>query len=151
MPFEPLKTDEPYEGQSPATPEFEKQLMSGCSVIMVSCFLIYFLVAWPWFVFFNANTISGLIQSIGLGFLPATIAGVVLILKYNIAGASGFVGGIFASAVFVFLRIQQFALGNGSHDLPQTEYPATWAYFVPLAMIFISIGLSAIFWPKQPK
>ncbi len=149
MPFEPLKTDEPNEGHSPATPEFEKQLMSGCTVILTGCFVVYFLVIWPWIVFLDTHTMAGLTKSLTFGLIPATLLGILLLIKFNIAGASGFVGGIFASAVFVFLRLQQFMLAEGHNDLPQPEYPSSWVIFIPIAMVFLAVGLSAIFWPKD--
>lgn len=149
MPFEPLRTDEKFEGQAPKQTDFEKQLMSGCSVILVSCFIVYFMVIWPWIVFEDGYTVQGLIRVLSFGAGFASAFGIFLILKFKLAGASGFVGGAMASAVFMFLRMQQFMLARGSVDLPQPEYPDRWTGLVPLAWMMIVLAIVGVLWPKE--
>lgn len=151
MPFEPLRTDEKLEGpvknRKPQT-DFEKQLMSGCMVILVSCFLVYGLIIWPWFVF-EPHTVKGLARALGFGAGTATVFGIIVTLKFKLAGGAGYLGGGFAAAVFMFLRLQQIMLGKGHNDLPQPEYPERWVHLVPLAYVLLSIAIVAIFLPKE--
>lgn len=149
MPFEPLQTDEKLEGP-PRKPQstFEKQMMSGCFVILVTCFLVYFVVMWPWFVF-PAYTVPGLINCLVFGAAAAAVLGIVATLKFQLAGGAGFLGGGLAAAVFMYLRMDQFMLGRGHNDLPQPEYPERWVILVPLAWVLLSAAVVAIFLPKE--
>ena len=157
MPFEPINTDEKLEGRpnsrKPKT-DFERQLMSGCMVILVCCFLVYGLSVWPWFVAgeespFKTYTVQGLINALAIGCGSASVIGLFATIKFKLAGGAGFMGGSFAGGVFMFLRLQQIMLGKGHNDLPQPEFPERWMYLVPLAWVLLTVALVAIFMPKE--
>ena len=149
MPFEPLKTDEKLEGPPPKQQSpLEKQLMSGCMVILLTCVIVYGLCLWPWFTF-QGHTVSGLVKALTFGAGSSIVLGIFVTLKYGMAGASGFLGGAFVAAVFMFLRIQQYMLGKGHNDLQQPEYPERWQWLVPLAWVLLAVVIVAIFLPKE--
>lgn len=148
MPFEPLKTDEKYEGPAQAKTNLERQLMAGCTTIVVICFLVYFITIWPWFAL-PAYTVSGLTEALIFGAGASVILGIIATLKFKSAGGAGFLGGAMAASVFMYLRLNQIMLGKGHVDLPQPEYPERWEWLVPLAYMVLCIAVVAVLWPKE--
>lgn len=142
MPFEPLQTDEPLTGPKERRKDFEAQLMAGCTTIGVVSLLTYFLTVWPFTVFADYKA-SELAMILLCGALPATVLGCLATLKFKLAGASGFFGGGMAGAVFMYLRLQQTALGYLEvKDLPRPDYPAAVAWGMPVGWFAVS-GLMA--------
>jgi hypothetical protein len=122
--------------------------MNGCATIVVLSFTTYGLVVWPFFVM-PEYTIFGLLTIIVLGMAPATVFGALAVRRAGLAGAAGFFGGAMASAVFIFLRLQQTQLGRLSYELPDPEYPAAWGWMLPLAWFLFSGGIAAVLLPKE--
>jgi len=151
MPFEPLRTDEPIERHAVRkVRDFESSLMAGCATIVLASLITYFLSIWPFFVF-PEYRISGLLIIALAGPGTAGVFGIFCTRKFGLAGASGFVGGAMASAIFMFLRLQQTVAVRGHHDYVQPEYPDRWAWLTPLAWFLISGALALIFLPKEPE
>ena len=147
MPFEPLQTDEqipPSRGQK----DFESSLMQGCATIVLASLITYGLTVWPFFVF-EEYRIQGLAMSMALGPGTACILGLFATRKFKLAGASGFLGGGMAGAIFIFLRLQQTVAVRGHYEHLQPEYPDRWAWMTPLAFFMIAVALVLIFLPKQ--
>jgi hypothetical protein len=67
----------------------------------------------------------------------------------GLAGASGFVGGAFISAIFMFLRLDQSMLRNFVPDVPRPDYPDAWKGLVPLGFVLVSLILAILFVPKK--
>ncbi|MCU0315642.1 MAG: hypothetical protein MUC92_03515 [Fimbriimonadaceae bacterium] len=149
MGFEPLKTDEKIPPTNKPKSDFEAQLMSGCSVIVVVAFLTYFLTAWPWFVF-PLYTLTGLQTAIVAGCGTSVVLGGISCFRFRIAGASGFLGGALAAGVFIFLVLNEVGKGRVSQDLPRPEYPERWQWMVPLLFV-VACVLVAILLTRKEK
>ncbi len=142
MAHEPLRTDEPLSEPVKSKSDFETQLMAGCATISLAAVFTYLIAVWPWLVF-PEYRLDGLI-TIGLtGALPASVFGALCIRRFRLAGASGFFGGGMASAVFMYLRLEQTMLGRLSVDLPAPEYPERWAWLLPIVW-FLWTGLLGV-------
>jgi hypothetical protein len=148
MPFEPLRTDEKATSQTKRVAEFEGQMMAGCSVIGLTSVLIFALTAWPFFIV-PEYRIAGLTQAFLWGMLPAWCLGTFSTVRMGLAGASGFVGGAFISAIFMFLRLDQSMLRNFVPDVPRPDYPDAWKGLVPLGFVLVSLTLAILFVPKK--
>ena len=147
MPFEPLQTDEkipPSRGKQ----DFESSLMQGCATIVLASLITYGLTVWPFFVF-EEYRIQGLALSMALGPGAACLLGLFSTRKFKLAGASGFLGGAMAGAIFIFLRLQQTVAVRGHYEYVQPEYPDRWSWMAPLAFFLIAIALVLIFLPKE--
>jgi hypothetical protein len=122
--------------------------MSGCATIVVASFVTYGLAVWPYFVL-PEHTVAGLVTIVLSGMAPASVFGSLAVRSHGLAGAAGFLGGAMASAVFVYLRLQQTQLGRLSYELPDPEYPAAWVWMLPLAWFLLCGGLAALLLPKE--
>lgn len=146
MPFEPLKTDEPL--TSTKKKDFEGQLMAGCSVILVSSVAILLFTILPWAIF-PIYTAQGLISAVAAGAGIAWLGGIVLCRKFAVAGAAGFLGGVMASGIFMYLRMEQIRFMQFDPSRPEVELPSSWTYGVPLGWLALAIATVIAFLPKE--
>ncbi|MBX3113584.1 MAG: hypothetical protein KF824_09805 [Fimbriimonadaceae bacterium] len=147
MPFEPLGTDEPLEESAPRPKSFEGQLMTGCSVILVSSFLVYLLAMWP-FLVFEHRTSAQLYTALAFATIPTFIVGAVFVRLGKLAGAAGFTGGLFVGAVFLYLRLETVLTARFNPMLDQPEYPPEWKWLVPIAWLLAGLTVLFIVLPK---
>lgn len=148
MPFDPLQTDEKLDQPAAKERDFDAQMLAGCTAFVGTSILCYLLGVWPYFVFAESNKLVTLALSSGFGLIPSAVLGIVVTRKSGIPGACGFLCGAMAVAIFLFLRLQQVMLALQIKDLPQPEYPASWAWIVPLAWLLTCVVLLVIFLPK---
>lgn len=151
MPFEPLRTDEPYTGPKVKKNDFENHLMSGCAFVTVTAFLVYGMIAWPYLAFPDVHTVPGLRNAMLYGLIPANIVGMIAVRRTGPAGIAGYLGGSLCSAVFVYLRLQEVMRGKLVADLPDPEWPDRLAWAVPLGTAAIAIVLAAAIYPYRKK
>lgn len=125
--------------------------MAGCSAIVLVSVVSYGLAAWPWFVVEEYRT-SGLAAALGLGAGSAVVFGAVAAYRLRLAGAVGFVGGSLASAAFMYLRLQHTFAAKLDPQLPDPEYPESWAVGIPLGWTLLALGLGVLFavWRRDP-
>jgi len=148
MPFEPLGTDEPLEASAPRPQSFEGQLMTGCSVILVSSFLVYLLAMWP-FLILEHRTTAQLYKALAFNTIPTFIAGACFVRFGKLAGAVGFAGGLFVGAVFLYLRLETVLTARFNPMLDQPEYPPNWKWIVPFAWLLAGLAVLFIVLPKE--
>ncbi len=129
-------------------PDFERELMAGCTTIVLLSFACYALTIWPFF-FLPEYTLRGLGTCVAFGAILPAILGVVAIRKLDIVGIAGYLGGTMAGIVFVYLRLSQTMLGLYDESLPMPEYPERWAWLVPLVWVLASIVLALMTYPKE--
>ncbi|MBX3096555.1 MAG: hypothetical protein KF812_06815 [Fimbriimonadaceae bacterium] len=150
MPFEPLKTDEPYDGPKIKKNDFENHLMGGCAFVTVTAFLVYGLVSWPYLVF-PVHTVPGMQDTLIYGMLPAMILGMIATRKAGPAGVAGFLGGALCSSVFTYLRLQEIMLGKSVADLPAPEWPDRLSWAIPLGGALAAVILALAIYPYRKK
>lgn len=145
MPFQPIRTDEPYEGPKNKTKDLDTILLGGCSAFVATSIITYVLVVWPHFAFPTTHLISTLILTSGIGMGSAAVFGAYLTRRFGVAAAGGFLGGALSTAIFLNLRLKQVLIMEGVEEQPQPEFPANWQYFVPMAwllLVLVVIGLT---------
>jgi len=144
--FDPLQTDEKLEKPIKSGPNFEAQILSGCSFFVATSLLTYAIGVWPFFVLADQHLIAKFLMACAFGLLPTAIIGVVAGIKGGVPGACGFLGGTIAVAMFMYLRISQIMLGEHMPDLPKPDYPSAAAWILPLFWTVIAViiaGFSA--------
>ncbi len=135
MPFDPILTDEKIEGNSPRKPDFEAQIMAGCSQFVIQSFAIYGLGAWPFFLFPDVFLVSSLALNFAVGYLPALILMIFATRKFGLPAAAGCLGGSMVLGVFLFLRLQQVHIPSILNSAPKPEWPKQWVWMLPLAIL----------------
>jgi hypothetical protein len=149
VPFEPLQTDEKLEEKVRPERDMDTQMLFGCGSFVFVSIVSYALAAWPMFVVPNTHLLVDFGIALAAGLIPASILGVVAIRKTGLAGACGFVGGAMATAIFLFLRLEQLMLGYSVREIPRPEYPRSWMWIVPTAWVIAAILLAVIFLPRR--
>lgn len=144
MPFQPIRTDEPYQGPPKKPKDLDSIMLAGCGAFVGTSLITYVLVVWPHFAFPATHLLSTLALTSGLGIVPATVFGAYVTRRFGVAAAGGFLGGALSTAIFLNLRLKQVLIFEGVDEQPQPEFPASWQYFVPLAwllLVLVTIGL----------
>lgn len=145
MPFEPLRTDEPYRGPKSKQKDLDSIMLAGCGAFVATSLITYALVIWPHFAFPTTHLLATLGLTCGIGMGSASIFGAYVTRKFGVAAAGGFLGGALSTAIFLNLRLKQVLMMDGVDEQPQPEFPANWEYFVPLAwilLVVVIIGLT---------
>lgn len=148
MAFDPLQTDEKLDKGIKKQPDFDSQMLAGCTAFVGTSVLSYLLAVWPFFILPDMNRVVVLAADFGLGFVPFAGLGIYSTRKAALPGACGFLGGALATAVFLSLRLQQVMLGLKLRDLPQPEYPPSFVWLVPVAWLLLTLCIIAIFLQK---
>lgn len=149
MPFEPLNTDERLEKPVRRERDMDDQMLFGCSGFVVASIGGYGLSVWPFFAFAQIEKIATLAQDCAIGFVPAVILAVLIARKFGLAGACGAVGGAMASAMFLYLRIQQAFMAHMARQAPEPDYPVVLQWVIPLAWLLALILAALWAMPKE--
>lgn len=149
MPFEPLQTDEKLDQPAKRAQDMDAAMLAGCTGFVGASLLTYVLAVWPWFVFDTTHRIAtlGLCGLVGGG--PAVVVGIVAVRRYGLAGACGFVGGGLATAIFMFLRLEQVVALRGDRRMPQPEFPDMWRWLVPVAYLAVVLLVVSVALPRS--
>lgn len=145
MPFENSDMDEKIEGRPPASKSLEAELTRGCFQIILISLGVFFFFVWPFIIFQDTHTMAGLTKALLVGPLVSILAGAGICYGLKTAGATGYLGGIFASCIFLFLRMQQIMLGEGQEGVAQPEYPGYVVFALPLAIVALAFAIALIF------
>ncbi|MBC8066662.1 MAG: hypothetical protein H7Y17_17665 [Chlorobia bacterium] len=137
--MEPLSTDEKLESPRPPERDMDTQMVFGCTGFVVASFGTYFLSVWPFFLWLDIHNIPTLLKACASGLLPALLCGAYQAWKYGIAGAAGFIGGMMAVAIFLYLRFQQIFLEVQAQRIPPPMYPQWIEWFAPLMLMLLAI------------
>jgi hypothetical protein len=135
----PLPTDEHVPGRKRDT-DLDTVLLRGCGLFVVVSFSTLILSAWPYIVFGDLATFGGLARAAAFGLLPAWILGIVAAIRTETVGAAGFVGGALSVAIFLYLRLQQVALGYEIREVPKPEFAPAMVWMYPLAWLVVSLA-----------
>ncbi|MBS1704533.1 MAG: hypothetical protein JST40_01555 [Armatimonadetes bacterium] len=150
MPFEPLQTDEKLDAPIKAEPDFDQVMLKGCSFFVVASLMSYFLAIWPWIAVKSPEKLGGFFLAVGLGFGTSGIFGAYCAHKSGLPGASGYLGGGLASAVFLHLRLKSLALGYDMREIPKPEFPLDWVWMAPVVWVLATLLVAAVFLLKSP-
>jgi hypothetical protein len=145
--FEPLQT-----GPAPKKNDMDTQMLFGCSVFLVCAFGAYGMSVWPWFVFQDAERSASVMLCTLIGILPTATLGMYMVKRGGLGAACGLAGGSCASAVFLYLRIQQAFMAYSAQQAPKPDYPGWVAVAVPAGQFLVVgalAGLAAWIWPMK--
>lgn len=136
------RTDEVQPGSSPKRHDMDGRFFAGCLTISALSIALFFLQAWPFFVF-QAATKSGLTGIALAGCLPTLVIGALIVRKFDLEGGTALVGGTVSASVFAFLRMDMVDLGRfaGSTSITEPDYPAFWVWALPAGWAFLVTGL----------
>lgn len=125
-------TDEKKPGGAPRKHDMDARFFAGCLTISVLSIALFFLQAWPFFVF-EAATIEGLSKIALAGCLPTLVIGALIVRKFDLEGGTALIGGTVSAAVFAFLRMDMVGLGRfgTSESLIEPDYPGFWVWMMP--------------------
>jgi hypothetical protein len=143
VPFEPLKTDELLDQPAKTGPDWDTLMLMGCGGFILSSVIHFALSIWPHFVFSAGNELKSLGVAALLGLVPASIFAAIVVRRFGIPAAGGILGGSFATAIFLHLRLRQFDAGRGLPDFPQPEFPASWTWMAPMAWVIFTLIVTA--------
>jgi hypothetical protein len=142
MPFEPLGTDEKLDAAVPRERDMDSVMLTGCTGFVMASVLTYALGVWPFFVFPEIYLLRTLGLCALVGLVPSLIAGVIFAKKFGVAGAAGMVGGSLATAIFLYLRLDQVSALRNSNLPGEPQYPGNWAVIIPAVWLLISLGIA---------
>lgn len=149
LPFEPLKTDEKLDEKVRPERDMDTQMLFGCGSFVFVSIVSYLLAAWPMFVIANTHLLVEFGVALAAGLIPSLVLGAVATRKTGLPGACGFVGGAMATAIFLFLRLEQLMLGYSVREIPQPEYPRSWMWIVPTAWVVLAVLVAVLLLPKR--
>ncbi len=149
MAFEPLKTDEKFDGHIEKKPDFDSQMLFGCGAFLITSVFGYLMVVWPFFIFPTIEKLQTLGLDLGLGLVPWCIFLILMMRKGGLAAGCGGLGGSLSTAVFLYLRLQQPFISWRLQQIDKPEYPEAFIWLVPLAIPMLSIVLALFFLKKE--
>jgi hypothetical protein len=149
MPFEPLRTDEKLETPVKAEKDTDTVMLIGCSGFVGASLITYALVVWPYLVFPEIHQLAVLLQASGFALIPASTFGAIVVRRFGLASACGFVGGAMATAVFLFLRLTEVQVRRASREMDQPDYPAAFVWIVPSAWLVAAFLIAVLFIRKS--
>ncbi len=142
--MDPLQTDEKLAIPKSIERDMDTHMLFGCSGFVAASFATYFLSAWPFFVWLDIHFWPQLAKSLGFGFPFAFLLGAIFTLKFELAGAAGFIGGMMASCIFLYLRFEQMFLEAQAQRIPEPPYPHWLQWFAPITLIVAALLMSAV-------
>lgn len=130
----------------------DTQMLFGCSAFLICAFGGYGLSVWPWFTFQDAERLTTLLLCTVLGILPTATAGLLMVKRAGLGAACGLAGGASASAVFLYLRIQQTFMAYNAQQAPKPEYPEWLAVAIPAGQFLLVAAIAGLAaWIWTPK
>jgi len=151
MPFEPLRTDEKLDKPVKSKQDMDAAMLSGCSAFVFTSLATYFLGIWPFLAFGDTYRVRTLALDLVCAILPSLLFGIVMTRKAGLPGACGFVGGTMSMAVFIYLRLKMIVSSAGSSVDVQPEYPASWAWLIPLIWLALGLITAVISYPSAKE
>ncbi|OJU64086.1 MAG: hypothetical protein BGO01_18290 [Armatimonadetes bacterium 55-13] len=146
-----LKTDEKLEAPVKKERDMDTQMILGCSGFATIAFFVYFLAVWPFLVWLEIHRLIVFAGDFAAGFGVAAVCGAIVCRKVGLAGAAGFMGGVFTASIFLYLRIEQAFVGAVARQVPEPEYPRTLQFVAPLATILFSLLICLVFVKEESK
>jgi hypothetical protein len=137
--MEPLATDEKLEARRPKERDMDTHMLFGCTGFVVASFATYFLCVWPFFVWRDVHRWDMLIKAAVFGLPIAFLHGFLSTLKFELAGAAGFIGGMLASTIFLYLRFEQVFLEAAARRIPAPDYPLWAKWFIPCMVLAFAL------------
>jgi hypothetical protein len=150
MPLDPLETDEKIANPVKRVRDMDDQMLFGCSGFLVASLGGYGLMVWPFFAFQDTDRLKTMVTALSIGLVPTFILSAVVSRRFGLAGTCGAVGGAIASAMFLYLRVQQAFLAHLARQAPEPQYPASMAVVVPLAVLLAVALVALIFMAREP-
>lgn len=128
----------------------DDQMLLGCSGFVLSSFGSYLIGVWPFFVWFDIYLVTPLAIAFALGLPVSYLAGAISSWKFGLPGAAGFVGGMVAFAIFLYLRFEQVFIEAQARVIPFPAYPQWVQWAIPSLTVALAIVLSAIILSLAP-
>lgn len=151
MPFEPLRTDEKLDKPAQKGPDMDALMLAGCGAFVFTALATYFLGIWPFLVFGDTYRLRTLALDLACALVPTLAFGALMARKGGLPAACGFVGGSMSVAVFLYLRLKMIVSSAGSSVDVQPEYPASWAWLVPLVWLAACAIVAVVAYPSAKE
>lgn len=142
--MEPITTDEKLLVSKRKERDMDDHMLFGCSGFVVTSIGCYLAGAWPFFMWLDIHNLKSLAITVVLGIPVSFVIGAMASWKFDLAGAAGFVGGVLALAIFLYLRFEQVFLEAEARRITFPDYPHWIQWFLPSMTVALSITLSAI-------
>lgn len=152
--MDPITTDEKLLVSGRKERDMDDHMLFGCSGFVVTSIGCYLVGAWPFFMWLDIHFLRSLAITLALGLPFSFVLGAISSWKFELAGSAGFVGGMLALAIFLYLRFEQVFLEAEARRITIPEYPQWIQWFLPAMVVALSITLSAIilsFVKDQPE
>ena len=120
----------------------DSHMLFGCSGFVLASFASYALAVWPFFIWMDVHAAVSLGIALAAGVPVAFLFGCVSTWKLGIAGAAGFVGGMVASAIFLYLRFEQVFLEADAQRIPPPDYPTSFQWLLPGVTVLFALLLA---------
>lgn len=147
--MEPLQTDEKLDQPIKVERDMDSQMLVGCTGFVVTSLATYFLAIWPFLVWLSIERLGVLALASTAAFFPVFVTGAIACRKAGLAGAAGFVGGMLAVAIFLYLRMEQLFVEVLARRIPEPEYPKALQYLIPLAAVFGALLIALLFLDRE--
>lgn len=122
----------------------DDHMLFGCSGFVATSVGCYLLAAWPFFIWLDVSSLRMLATVGSLGLPVAFVIGALSGWKFGLAGSAGFVCGMVAVAVFLYLRLEYIFVGAIVQQNPEPEYPVWTQWFLPAMVVALAVVMSAI-------
>lgn len=123
-------------------------MLAGCTGFVSSSLVTYCLAIWPFLLFVDSLSWSNVLKAMAMGLLPAAIFGGYATRRFGLPGATGFLGGALAIAVFLHLNIKRILLAVAVQPGLLLDFPPAMVYLIPLAWVLASVAIAGLLLPK---
>ena len=124
-------------------------MLGGCSLFVVVSLACFALSILPYFWLTENWRLEVLWRCTAYGLLPAFLVGLTASRKAGIPGAGGFVGSSLATAIFLYVRLQQMWLASQGRQVPEIDYPSEVVWLGPVAWVGLCVVGAALVVPKR--
>ncbi len=135
-----LDTDEVVVKKSRKS-DFEKSVLGGCVTFSIASTAQLAAVAIPFLLARSIMSSDDLFKVLAVYLVAAGIVGTLFTVLTGLAGLFGSLAGLIPAATFLWLRLADAVTGlPGIEGMQPAEYPAAYAYIVPLVCSAVLAG-----------
>lgn len=135
-----LDTDEEVVKKSRKS-DYEMSVLGGCVTFSIASTVQLAAVGIPFLLARSIMTTDELYKVLAIYLVSAGIAGTLFTIITGLAGLFGSLSGLIPAATFLWLRLSDAVTGlPGIEGMEPAEYPASYAYLVPLVCVLVLAG-----------
>lgn len=134
----------PRSGKGQTASDLDKELLSGCLVTSLICFVLLAVGVWPDIFWGPMFTWADLGRAAGLGLLPCIVLGIFAVRRFSYSGVTGFVGASAGVSLYWYLRLLHVATAGIDDLLPPKEYPDSFVWLVPVTFVVLATAIAML-------